>query len=258
MNRIDELFTKKQENILNIYFTAGYPNLEDTIEIALELEKNGADLLEIGMPFSDPLADGPTIQESGQMALKNGMNVNLLFDQIIEIRKQSNIPIILMGYFNQVMRYGEETFFRKCKSVGVDGVILPDMPIYVYEENYKNLFEELDLGITFLGTPQTDDNRFKKIDDLTRGFIYLVSSAAITGGKSGVSNEQTKYFERINQLNLKHTKLVGFGISDHQSFSKVCEYANGGIIGSAFIRALSKEGTIHEKIVQFIDSILLN
>ena len=172
--KIKQLFKNKPRNILNIYFTAGYPQLEDTIPTILELEKEGVDLIEIGMPYSDPLADGPTIQASGTAALKNGMTLPLLFEQIAEVRKQSNVPLILMGYFNQMMQYGDVAFLEKCAEVGVDGLILPDMPLYVYEEQYQSHFERLDLGISFLITPQTSAERIQKIDQLSRGlFIWL-------------------------------------------------------------------------------------
>ncbi len=256
MNRLTKLFAEKRENILNIYFTAGYPKLDDLVEIGLALERSGVDILEIGIPYSDPLADGPTIQASSQQALKNGMNVRLLFTQVEDLRKHTEIPIILMGNFNQVMQYGENQFFRKCKEVGVDGVILPDMPTYVYEEQFKALFEELDLGITFLVAPQTELERLRKIDELTRGFVYVVSSAAITGGVGGVTDAQEAYFERITSYGWHHPTLIGFGIKDAQSFAKACKYANGAIIGSAFIRALADSQDLSETISDFVSEIL--
>jgi len=260
MNRIQQLFQNKQSNILNIYFTAGYPNLQDTEKIILALEQGGADLIEIGMPYSDPLADGPTIQESGTAALKNGMTLPLLFEQIQSVRTKTEIPLILMGYFNQVMQYGEEKFFRKCKEVGIDGVILPDMPLHVYKEDFKSLFEELDLSISFLITPQTSEARIRQVDELTRGFIYMVSSASITGAKAGISEQQLAYFERINAMQLQHPRLIGFGISDHETFQTACRYAQGAIIGSAFIRALgtgqSPAQTVEQVTIEFVQDIL--
>jgi tryptophan synthase alpha chain len=238
MNRIQQLFQNKQENILNIYFTAGFPNLNDTEQIILALEKGGVDLIEIGMPYSDPLADGPTIQQSGEVALTNGMTLQLLFQQITSVRERTEIPLILMGYFNQVMQYGEERFFRQCKEVGIDGLILPDMPLHVYEEQFKDLFTELDLSISFLITPQTPEARIRKVDELSRGFIYMVSSASITGAKEGISKEQLSYFNRINEMGLRNPRLIGFGISNHDTFMTACKYASGAIIGSAFIKAL--------------------
>ena len=255
MKRLKKLFKQKNRNILNVYFTAGYPKLGDLVEIGLELEKNGVDILEIGIPYSDPLADGPTIQASGQQALKNGMNVQLLFEQVADLRKQSDIPIILMGNFNQVMQYDENQFFRKCTEVGVDGVILPDMPAYVYEEQFKELFEEIDLGVTFLVAPQTEPERLRKMDELTRGFVYIVSSAAITGGTGGVTEDQEAYFQRITSYDWHHPTLIGFGIKDHTSFAKACEYANGAIIGSAFIRALKDSKDLAQTIQNFVTSI---
>lgn len=256
MNRIEKLFSDKDQKVLNVYFTAGYPTLNATGEIILELEKAGVDLIEIGMPYSDPLADGPTIQNSSQVALKNGMTLPLLFEQIEEVRSKTRIPLILMGYFNQVMQYGEEVFIKKCAEIGIDGLILPDLPLQEYEESYKHLFEQYDLGISFLMTPQTSEERIKKIDELSRGFIYMVSSASITGAKSGISDEQLDYFKRINSLSLNNKKLIGFGISDKKTFDTACTYANGAIIGSAFIKSLKKEGAISQIVDSFVGGIL--
>ena len=239
MNRIQQLFEQKKSDVLNIYFTAGFPNLHDTEAIILALEQGGADLVEIGMPYSDPLADGTTIQESSMTALENGMTLPLLLEQIAAVRPKTTVPLVLMGYFNQVMQYGEERFFRQCKEVGVDGVILPDMPVYVYEEQFRTLFETLDLGISFLITPQTNEERIRQVDALTRGFIYMVSSSSITGAKSGISEQQLAYFNRVQALQLQHPRLIGFGISNHDTFSTACQYAQGAIIGSAFIKALA-------------------
>ena len=255
MNRLKELFHRKNDKILNIYFTAGYPGLDDTQEIVVNLENAGVDLIEIGMPYSDPLADGPTIQESGQIALENGMTLDLLFRQIFELRKTSEIPLILMGYFNQVMQYGEEAFFKKCKESGVDGLILPDLPLDVYEAGYKLLLEKYELAISFLITPQTSDLRVRKIDELSTGFIYMVSSSSITGAKKGISKKQIDYFNRINNMELKNSKLIGFGISDFDTFHTACEYANGAIIGSAFIKALKNSNNLKSTISNFVKSI---
>ena len=255
MNRIDKLFIKKNKDILNIYFTAGFPNLESTGVILEKLSDASVDLVEIGMPYSDPLADGPTIQNSGQKALANGMSIKHLFKQIEVARKTIDTPLILMGYFNQVMQYGEEKFFRKIKEIGVDGLILPDMPLHIYERAYRSLFEELDLGISFLISPQTDLERIKKIEELSRGFIYMVSSASITGVKNGIDAKQIKYFERINSLHLTKPVLIGFGISDNKSFRTACEYSNGAIIGSAFIKAINSEEPIEQSISNFINKI---
>lgn len=238
MNRIQRLFGEKQRDILNVYFTAGFPNLEDTGIIIRALTEAGVDLIEVGMPYSDPLADGPTIQYSGSVALRNGMTLPLLFEQIEAVREHTDVPLILMGYFNQVMQYGEERFIRKCREVGIDGVILPDLPLYEYEAYYQDVFEQHDLAISFLITPQTSPERIRKIDELTRGFIYMVSNASITGAKAGISDKQLAYFNRINDMSVQHPRLIGFGISNHETFATACRYANGAIIGSAFINAL--------------------
>ncbi len=255
MNRIQRLFKNKRKNILNIYFTAGFPNLQDTETIILALEKGGVDLIEIGMPYSDPLADGPTIQESSAKALANGMTLPLLFEQIAAVRKKMEIPLILMGYFNQVMQYGEERFFRKCAEVGIDGLILPDMPVHVYEEQFQDLFSELNLSISFLITPQTPEARIRKIDELSRGFIYMVSSASITGAKDGISEAQLAYFNRINHMQLNNPRLIGFGISNHDTFVTACKYAHGAIIGSAFIRALAQAEDVEQAAFAFVKKI---
>ncbi len=256
MKRLQQLFTQKKERILNIYFTAGFPKLHDTETIILALEKSGADLIEIGMPYSDPLADGPTIQHSGQVALANGMTLRILFEQIRAVREKTQIPLVLMGYFNQMMQYGESAFLQACKASGIDALILPDMPLEEYEKHYQAQFEALDLGISFLITPQTSDARIRKVSDLTRGFIYMVSSDAITGGSNELSERQLAYFQRINDLNLPHPRLIGFGISDRNTFDIACRYANGAIIGSAFIRALENADDVAAATSAFVANIL--
>jgi len=257
-NRITALFEKKEENILSIYFTAGYPELNDTLKIISQLEKSGADLVEIGMPFSDPIADGPVIQQSSEIALKNGMTIQVLFEQLKEIRKSLSIPLILMGYLNPVMQYGVEKFCIKCKEIGVDGTIIPDLPLEIYETEYKEIFEKNSLSNIFLVTPQTSDKRIRKIDSLSTGFIYMVSSSSTTGVKGAVSEEQISYFERIRSMNLRSRRLIGFGIYDKISFEKACIYANGAIIGSAFVKALEGDGTIKTKVYSFIQKIFKN
>jgi tryptophan synthase alpha chain len=251
-NRITALFGRKDKNILSVYFTAGYPELNDTTTIIAELEKNGADLIEIGMPFSDPVADGPVIQQSSEIALKNGMTINLLFGQLKEIRKSVSIPLILMGYLNPVMQYGIEDFCRKCRETGIDGTIIPDLPIEIYEADYKEIFEENLLSNIFLVTPQTMEERIRKIDSLTTGFIYLVSSSSTTGAKASVNEEQIAYFERIHKMNLQSKRLIGFGISDKPSFERASESANGAIIGSAFIKSLDGKESLERKVSSFM------
>jgi len=239
MNRLKNLFSTK-ENILNIYTTAGFPKLNDTIEIVQELAASGVDMIEIGMPFSDPLADGPTIQHSSEVAIKNGITLDLIFDQIKEIRKTVDIPIILMGYINQLMKYGIEGFLAKAEAVGVDGFILPDLPLDIYQEEYKSLFERHNLKISFLITPQTTDDRIKLIAKESTAFLYVVSSFAITGSKSDIQQNQLDYFKKIDAMKLNTPKLIGFGISNSETYNTACNYANGAIIGSAFIKILSK------------------
>ncbi len=257
MNRLSNLFQNKKQDILNIYFTAGYPKREDTEGVILALDEAGVDLIELGMPYSDPLADGPTIQQSGTKALENGMSLDILFNQIASARKKTQVPLILMGYFNQVMQYGDKRFFQKCQEVGVDGLILPDLPLEEYELKYQKLLMDLDLKISFLITPQTPNDRIRKIDRLTTGFVYVVSSYAITGSTTGISPEQIAYFQRIKAMKLKNPCLIGFGISDKKSFNTACQYANGAIIGSAFIKALGQEGENVETISKkFVSNIL--
>lgn len=255
MNRIEELFNKKSKRVLNVYFTAGYPKLDDTVAIIESLEKSGADLIEIGIPFSDPIADGPTIQESNGVALDNGMTLKLLLEQLEGLREKVDIPIILMGYINPIVQYGIEAFCQKCEEVGVDGFILPDLPMFEYMEVHKPLFEKHGLLNIFLITPQTSDERIKEIDDNSNGFIYMVSSASTTGAKTGISNDQEAYFARINEMNLKNPTLIGFGISNKETFDKACLNANGAIIGSAFIKAISQEGEMANNINEFIKAV---
>lgn len=255
MKRLNKLFENTSNNLLNIYFTAGYPALNDTETIILELEKAGVDLIEVGVPFSDPLADGPTIQESGTAALENGMTLPLLFEQIESVRKKTEIPLILMGYFNQVMQYGEDAFIQKCVDVGVDGVILPDLPLFEYEKFYQEKFEKAGLAISFLITPQTSPDRIQKVDDLTTGFVYVVADSSITGASKGLSDAQLAYFQRIKETKFKNPTMIGFGISNHETFSSACQFANGAIIGSAFIRALAKGEALDKTISEFVGMV---
>lgn len=241
MNRIQTKLQQDQK-LLSIYFTAGYPQLNDTARIIEQLEQAGVDMIEIGLPFSDPLADGPTIQESSTQALKNGMTTQLLFEQLKDIRKTVSIPLIIMGYFNPVLQYGVDAFCAKCKEIGVDGLILPDLPLSEYQEHYQPIFEKHELLNTFLITPQTSDARIREIDAASNGFIYMVSSASTTGAKSTFGHEQTDYFNRIASLGLQNPQIVGFGISNAETFTAATKTTQGAIIGSAFIKMLSAEG----------------
>lgn len=241
------------KKLLSIYFTAGYPSLNSTVQIIEELERNGVDMIEIGLPFSDPLADGPTIQKSSTAALKNGMTTEVLFSQLKDIRNTVSIPLIIMGYFNPVLQYGVEAFCRKCQEIGIDGLILPDLPLDVYESEYREIFEKYGLVNVFLITPQTSEERIHQIDKASNGFIYMVSSASVTGSKSGFGNEQVAYFERIASMNLKNTQIVGFGIKDAETFQQATKKAKGAIIGSAFIKYLTEKG--EKNIPEFIKSI---
>lgn len=255
MNRIKQLFNKKQKDILSIYFTAGYPNLDDTGKIIKELEKNGIDLIEVGIPFSDPMADGPTIQESGTLALKNGMNLKLLFEQIKEVRKEVELPLLLMGYLNPIMQYGIENFCKKCKEVGVDGAIIPDLPFNDYSTKYKSIFETYDIKVIMLITPETSEERIRLIDENTDGFIYMVSSASTTGAQKSFDDKKVEYFQKINSMKLRNPRLIGFGISNKATLEVAQSYANGAIIGSKFITLLKDNKTI-EKAVQELKNTL--
>jgi len=254
-NRLTRLFQSKKENLLNVYFTAGFPELESTGLVLKTLENAGADIVEIGMPYSDPMADGPTIQQSNTVALKNGMSIRKLFAQLEQVREQVALPIILMGYLNPVMQYGIEKFCAEAARVGVDGLILPDLPLHDFEEVYRPIFEQYNLSIIFLVTPQTSEARIRKIDDLTNSFIYLVSSATTTGNKVGGDEKQIRYFERIKNMQLRNPKLIGFGISDHDSFALACRYAEGAIIGSAFIKKIQEKENLAENIQKFIQEV---
>lgn len=240
MSRIKELFETKK-NILSIYYTAGYPSLNDTVKVAEALEQNGAQIIEVGFPYSDPVADGPTIQASSKQSLDQGMDLKTLFEQLKELRSHVTIPVILMGYFNTVLQFGVEDFCKACVEVGVDGCIVPDLPIVEYEELYQPIFEKYGISNIFLVTPQTSPERIRKIDGISTGFIYLVSSSATTGQQLQLSENTEGYFSRIADMKLKNPMMTGFGIYNKETFDKACQYANGAIIGSAFVKALDPD-----------------
>jgi tryptophan synthase alpha chain len=255
MNRIDKLFQEKKNNILSVYFTAGYPQLDSTADIIRNLSDSGADMIEIGIPFSDPMADGPVIQKSNQKALKNGMNLKLLFRQLENIRKEVSIPLILMGYLNPVIQFGMENFCRMSAESGIDGVILPDLPPQVYMEEYSEIFSRFNLYNILLVSPQSSPERIRHIDSISKGFVYIVSSSAVTGKKGAFSDEQISYFNRVNGMRLNNPCMIGFGISDREAFLTAGKYARGGIIGSAFLNAISQSGNIDKLISEFIHKI---
>lgn len=252
MNRINTRL-QGDKKLLSIYFTAGYPKLEDTVPIIQNLEKCGVDLIEIGLPFSDPLADGTTIQESSTVALNNGMHTQLLFEQLKDIRKTVSVPLLIMGYFNPLLRYGVEAFCKKCQEIGIDGLIIPDLPLEVYHEEYETLFKKYGLIPIFLITPQTDEKRIRAIDEASEGFIYMVSTASTTGAKEGFGAEQTTYFKRIAAMNLSTPQIAGFGISNTTTFNQATENAKGAIVGSAFINHITQHGI--ENMSHFIQQI---
>jgi tryptophan synthase alpha chain len=254
-NRIEKLFNEKKKNILSIFFTAGFPVLNSTVSIIESLEKEGVDLIEIGFPFSDPLADGPIIQNSSKLALENGMTLNLLLSQLKDIRSRVKIPLLLMGYLNPLLQFGMEKFLKTASEIGIDGTILPDLPLQEYLDHYQSLFQQYNLSNIFLITPQTSDERIKLIDKHSNGFIYLVSSASTTGTQMGVTDEKEKLFLRINKMKLKNPVMVGFGISDKKSFLAATKNSNGAIIGSAFIKAIESGENIDRKIHEFISNI---
>jgi len=249
---ISELFNTDKK-LVSIYFTAGFPQLRDTVEIIENLEKSGVDLIEIGLPFSDPLADGPTIQESSTKALRNGMTTELLFEQLSDIRQRVNIPLIIMGYFNPVMQYGVEAFCQKCEDIGIDALILPDLPLREYQLHYKEIFNRHGLDLIYLITPQTPEERIRAIDEMSNSFIYMVSSSSTTGAKAGFSEENQGYFKRIADMKLTNPTLVGFGISDKNSFDQATAHSQGAIIGSAFIKHIETQGI--DQISSFVQNL---
>ena len=252
MNRIDKKLNKEGK-LLSIYFTAGYPSLNDTEEIIIKLEESGVDMIEIGLPFSDPLADGPTIQDSSTEAIKNGMNSKVLFDQLKNIRSKVSIPLIIMGYFNPILQYGVKSFCEKCSEIGIDGLIIPDLPINYFETNYKSIFKDNGLHNMFLIAPQTSQERIRYIDKISNGFIYMVSSSSVTGSKNSFDSNQLAYFSDIKEMNLSSKRIIGFGVGNKETFKTAVQYSKGAIIGSAFIKHLKLKGI--NSIDEFIKSI---
>ena len=255
MSRIGELFKRKQQRILNVYCTAGYPELESTVDVMRALQMHGADLIELGMPYSDPLADGPVIQASSAVALDNGMTISRLFDQLKDFRKDFQVPVVLMGYLNPVIQYGFERFCADAASVGVDGLIIPDIPVYEFERDYKEVIERYGLDFIFLVTPETPEERIRKIDALSTGFLYAVSSSSITGSDKDFSAVEA-YLQRLKAMNLSNPILVGFGIKDKETFETASKYTAGAIIGSAYIKALQRSNDIGKETKDFLEGVI--
>jgi tryptophan synthase alpha chain len=255
MSRLQKLFESKNGNVLNVYCTAGYPALESTLPVMRSLQENGADIIELGMPYSDPLADGPVIQASSSKALANGMTINKLFEQLSSLRKEISIPVILMGYLNPLLQYGFERFCREAAEVGIDGLIIPDIPVREYEKEYRQIVEKYGLDFIFLITPATSSERIRKLDELTSGFLYVVSSTSITGSTKDFSAVE-KYLKTLQEMNLKNPMLVGFGISNRSDFETACRYTNGAIIGSAYIKALESNVDVEQTTKKFLEKIV--
>jgi len=254
MNRINQLFEQKKENILSVYFTAGFPKLEDTLPTLKCLQANGVDLVEIGVPFSDPMADGLVIQNSSHAALQNGMSIRKLFDQLTGVRANIHIPLIMMGYLNPIIQFGFEAFCKECHRVGVDGMIVPDLPMADFLAEYKEIASRYELEFIFLITPETSEERIREIDSHTNGFIYMVSSAAVTGTQNSFDNK-VEYFNRINAMNLKNPRLIGFGISNKSTRDMVNRYSSGAIIGSAFIKALQETNDVEKGVKLLLEKL---
>lgn len=255
MNRITQLFENKKSRVLNVYCTAGYPKVDSTIEVLKALQDAGADMIEIGMPYSDPLADGPVIQLSSAKAIENGMTMARLFDDLKNLRKEVNVPVILMGYMNPVIQFGFDKFCAKARETGVDGLILPDLPIYEFETEYGKIINKYGLKFIFLVTPETSPERINKLDSLSTGFLYAVSSSSTTGNEKSMDN-QMDYFRKLKEMNLKNPVLIGFGVKDKTTFDAATKYSNGAIIGTAYIRALEKNGSISSTTKEFIDGVI--
>lgn len=249
MNRINQLFQSSPKNLLSIYFCAGCPTLEGTANVIRTLEKNGVDMIEIGIPFSDPMADGIVIQNAATRALRNGMSLRTLFSQLRDIRRDVRIPLVLMGYLNPIMQFGFEAFCRQCAECGIDGVIIPDLPFRDYEESYRNIARRYDIRVIMLITPETSEARVREIDAHTDGFIYMVSSAATTGAQKDFDSQKQAYFKKIEDMNLRNPRMVGFGISNKQTFDAACSHASGAIIGSRFVTLLNEAEGDAEKAI---------
>jgi tryptophan synthase alpha chain len=255
MSRIKELVAKKQNKILNVYCIAGFPRLEDTLTVMKALEENGANIIELGMPYSDPLADGPVIQHGSSIALQNGMTIKKLFEQLKDFRKDISIPVLLMGYMNPILQYGFEKFCSDAASAGIDGLILPDLPEYEFETGYGGIIKKYGLDFVFLVTPETSEERVKKLDALSSGFLYAVSSSSTTGKDKNMNNVKV-YLQKLKKLNLKNPVMVGFGIKDKQTFEAACENANGAVIGTAFMKALEHNADIKIATEKFLNEII--
>lgn len=256
MNRINQLFQDSPKNLLSVYFCAGFPTLNSTADVIRTLEKNGVNMIEIGIPFSDPMADGIVIQDAATRALRNGMSLRILFEQLQDIRRDVRIPLILMGYLNPIMHFGFETFCRKCTECGIDGVIIPDLPFREYEENYKAVAQKYDIRVIMLITPETSEARVREIDEHTDGFIYMVSSAATTGAQKDFDSQKQAYFKKIQDMHLRNPRMVGFGISNKQTFDAACANSSGAIIGSRFVTLLNEaEGDAEKAITQLKEGL---
>lgn len=256
MNRLKQLLDRKKKDLLSVYFTAGFPKQDSTVEVIDALCKGGADMIEVGIPFSDPMADGPVIQHSGSIALKNGMTLRMLLEQVEEARKHNpSTPFIAMGYINPIMQMGEENFFRRAKEAGIDGVIIPDLPFANYLSDYKSLSEKYDIPVIMLITPETSEERIRLIDEHCDGFIYMVSVASTTGARDKFTEEQVAYFKRINDMNLRHPRLIGFGISNKGTYDEACRYSSGAIIGSQFIKCLEASATPADAVADLMKKI---
>jgi tryptophan synthase alpha chain len=255
MSRLNNLFQQKNSRILNVYCTAGYPTLQSTVNIMRSLQENGADLIELGMPYSDPLADGPVIQASSAKALQNGMTISTLFDQLKDFRKDITVPVILMGYLNPLLQYGFDRFCARAAEAGIDGIIIPDIPMYEFEMEYNAIIKKYGLDFIFLVTPETSEERIKKLDQLSTGFLYAVSSSSITGSDKDFSPVET-YLQKLYEMKLNNPVLVGFGIKDKSTFDAACKYANGAIIGSAYIKALEANENVNVATKEFLNEIL--